>query len=494
MKKVILLTAFLTLLLSFLTQYLSFWAYVLLFFLFAVFSAVLLLSKNQKLLNFFFAFLLIALFCLKTLNCFSAIERAKTADGKNVDFEAIVVQSSAFYEFKDNKYAILQVVSDNEVFKKGEKVGYNYYTNELLKTGQKISGGFKVSSLHDSTNKYSFYSEGIYCFARPVSEVYITQGNNFHYNLLCKIQNFVNKNLQNNTKNSAVLISMIYGEKGYISPEFNEAVKMCGVSHVLVVSGLHFSLIFLVVSFLCGLIGLKGVKKDIALLIMAVFYMGLCGFSVSVIRVSLVFFIAFVSRRLRRIHTGIDSLIVALIIVLLINPFSIFSISFQLSFEATFGLLALFPEIKKNIDIRFKNRKIIKGLLNTAAVSLSAFVFTLPTVIYYFSYIATYTVVVNLLIGFAIPFMLGGSVIALLLCALGSTVLSGVAFFISDFFAEYFRGVVLKFSKLPFCVLVIKNNEIFIVLLLVSYLVVYELYTCKIRRSLVKYFKKEERK
>jgi hypothetical protein len=90
--------------------------------------------------------------------------------------------------------------------------------------------------------------------------------------------------------------------------------------------------------------------------------------------------------------------------------------------------------------------------------------------------------------------MLGGSVIALLLCVLGSTVLSNAALFVSDFFAEYFRGVVLFFSKLPFCIINIKNKEILVVLLLVSYLVVYELYTCKIRRSLVKYFKKEERK
>ncbi len=494
MKKVILLTAFLTLLLSFLTQFLPFWAYILLFFAFTSVSAVLLLSKNKKLFNCFFAFLLIALFCLKTVSCFSAIERAKTADGKHINFEAVVVESSVRYEFDDYKYAILKIVSDNEVFKKGEKVGYNYYTNTLLKTGQKISGEFKVLSLHDSTSKHGFYSEGIYCFVSPVSDATVTQGNNFHYNLLCKIQDFVNTNLLNNTKNSAVLISMIYGEKGYISPEFNQAVKMCGVSHVLVVSGLHFSLIFLIVSFLCSLIGLKGVKKDIALLLMAVFYMGVCGFSVSVIRVSLVFFVAFVSRRLKRIHKSIDSLIITLFIVLLINPFSIFSISFQLSFEATFGLLVLFPEIKKHIDIRFKNHKIINGLLSTAAASLSAFIFTLPTVIHYFSYIATYTVVVNLLIGFAIPVMLGGSVIALLLCALGSLVLSGVAFFVSDFFAEYFRGVVLFFSKLPFCVVNIKNKELFIVLLLVSYLVVYELYTCKIRRSLVKYFKKEERK
>lgn len=494
MKKVILLTAFLTLLLSFLTQFLPFWAYVLLFFVFIIISAVLLLSKNKKLFNFFFAFLLIAFFCLKTVSCFSEIERSKAADGKHISFEAVVVKSSVYYEYEDNKYAILKIVSDNEVFKKGEKVGYNYYTNELLKTGQKISGEFKVSSLHDSKLKYGFYAEDIYCFASPTSSVYITNGNNFHYNFLSKIQDFVNTNLHLNTKNSAVLISMIYGEKGYISSEFYEAVKMCGVSHVLVVSGLHFSLIFLVVSFLCSLIGLKGVKKDIVLLLMAVFYMGLCGFGVSVLRVSLVFFVAFVSRRLKRIHNSIDSLIIALIIVLLINPFSIFSISFQLSFESTFGLLVLFPEIKKHIDIRFKKHKFIKNILNTAAVSISAFVFTLPTVIYYFSYIAIYTVIVNVLIAFAVPFMLGGSVIALVLRALGSSVLSSAAFFVSDFFAQYFRGVVLFFSKMPFCILDIKNKEIFVVVLLAIYLVVYELYTCKIRRSLVKYFKKEERK
>lgn len=491
MKKVILLTSFIALLLSFLTKFLPFWAYALLFVLFVVFGVVFALSKNQKLFKLFFACLLIALFCLKTLSCFSVIENIAKIDGKNISFTAVVVESSAYYENEDYKYAVLKVESSNSPLKKGQKVGYNYYTNELLEIGQKVSGEFKVTAVSNTQNKYSFYANGIYCFARPVSELNVEQGNNFHYNALAKIQNFIKTTLRQNTKNSAVLISMLYGEKGYISDKLYEAVSMCGVSHVLVVSGLHFSLVFAIISFLCSLIGLKGVKKDIVLLFAAVFYVGLCGFSVSVLRVSLVFFLTFISRILKRIHTGLDTLIVALVIVLLINPFSVFSISFQLSFEATFGLFVLYPELKNRIHLRFKN-KTIKGLLNTAAASISAFVFTLPTVIYYFSYIATYTVVVNLLIGFAIPFMLCGSVIALLLCALGSTVLSGVAFFISDFFAEYFRGVVLKFSKLPFCVVNIKNKEWFIVLLLVLYLAVYELYTCKIRSSLVKYFKKEE--
>ncbi len=493
MKTVILLLALFALTLSLLLKFLPLWVYVCLFILLMLLSAVFLFSKNKNLIKWFFAALLLSLLCFRAVGCLSAIERAEKLNKRSVYFEAIVTESSAFYEFRETKLATLKIISSNSEIKKGEKVLYVYYLNTLLKVGQKVSGEFIITSFDDSEYINSYYADGIYCSAASEGDVFITNGNNIYHNTISKVQTFITKTLRANTKNSAVLISMIYGEKGYIGDSFYQAVKISGVSHVLVVSGLHFSLIFTLSSFLCSLLFLKGLKKDIAMLLIALFYMGVCGFSVSVIRVGIIFFLTFISRRLKRIHSSLDLLIAALVLVLLINPFSIFSISFQLSFEATFGLLVLYPEIKKHIDMRFKDNKTAKVLLNTAAVSLSAFIFTLPTVIYHFSYIAVYSVVVNVLIGFSIGFMLGGSVIGLLLTALGIKFLPRLAFLVSDFFAEYFRGVVLFFSKLPFSTLDIKYKDAFVVVLLVLYLVVYELYTCKIRNSLVKYFKKEER-
>ncbi len=143
----------------------------------------------------------------------------------------------------------------------------------------------------------------------------------------------------------AVLAAMCLGDDRYLTEETRQAFRSCGLPHLLVVSGLHLSVIIGAVYLLAHRLRLPrrltvGLTAAVLLL-----YSGLVGFSPSVCRAGAMVLVLLAGQWLRRPADGLNSMGLALCGILLCNPYALYDVGLQLSFSAAGGILALTPRL-----------------------------------------------------------------------------------------------------------------------------------------------------
>lgn len=205
------------------------------------------------------------------------------------------------------------------------------------------------------------------------------------------------------TDEACVVYGIFTGDKSYIGSSVKTDFKKAGISHVLSVSGLHLSILcWVIFSFLNFL----GVHKKIccaAIILCCLSFMAFTGFSVSLIRagvMTVLFYLAFLAGRK---SDPLTSLFFAGTIVILLNPYNVLNIGFQLSFFATLGILSssgligkINAEIDKFTGFKFIKR-ILKILVSSFGISLAAIFFTLPFTAYNFKTLSLISPLTNLL-------------------------------------------------------------------------------------------------
>ncbi len=187
---------------------------------------------------------------------------------------------------------------------------------------------------------------------------------------------------------SELLGAMMLGDKGRMSLDFKEKLNKVGIRHITAVSGLHILILSTIVA--SGL-SFLGKKKSFyfTLLIISLFIL-MIGFPASAIRAGIMSSLVLLSSMVGRLSSGLRSLILAGLVMLVFNPLLlIYDIGFQLSFLAAFGIIYLSPFIKRGFP--FKGGDIL-------ASTFSAYIFTMPILIYNFGEISFIGPLANLLI------------------------------------------------------------------------------------------------
>lgn len=483
MKRYVFVTAIVCLLLSVYSVYLDALFYIEVFIISFVLAGFFAFYK-KKCKGFAVCMACISLFCLLSINTITDINKVIDADGKKVYISSVVIESNEQRETEDTRYCTVKVLkSNNDILKRGDKACVYYEAFDNYAIGTRLDGEFKINAIEP--DRISFLADGVSCFL-SADYMRVTKGDIFLYNFCEKIQSFIKETLLNKTRNSGLLIAMLYGERGFISERLYDAVKTCGTSHILVVSGLHFTVICGAFIKFCNVFLRKQYVKNILLLIFMFCFSAVCGFSVSVTRVMIVYIVVMIYKGLGRFQNSLVGFCNALFIVLCIQPLAFHSVSFQLSFAATLGILVVYPLFSKAIYYRYNKRPLLKALLESAAVTLSACIFTFPTCVYYFGWISLVAIPVNVLIGFAVSGMLISSCIGLITALINLDFITKTVFFICDAFADYFIKIVKCFYRLPFATVRFKNTEILVIAVLFVYLAVYLTYTCKRRKNLIK--------
>jgi competence protein ComEC len=237
---------------------------------------------------------------------------------------------------------------------------------------------------------------------------------------------------------AGLLLGMVIGVKEEIPYSYNQALKNTGVIHVVVVSGQNLTLL---AGFILGLSQYLGRRKTIWVSICIVlFYIFLTGFQIPVIRAAIMFFMASFAKLYGREGDGVRVLILTALIMLIINPLWLISISFQLSFLATIGVVILAPEIVK------KSTFIPEVLRQDLCVTVAAQIMTAPILAFYFNQFSFVGLLVNLLVLWTIPFIMIFGAIALLV-SLISTTLASIVLLLPNTLLNYFVAVVDLFNK-----------------------------------------------
>ena len=134
----------------------------------------------------------------------------------------------------------------------------------------------------------------------------------------------------------------------------------------------------------------KLIKKTEYSLIITGLYVILTGAAFSSIRAFIMLSICNLALKFRKNNNSLSSFLISAIIILIIKPYAIFSLGFQLSYMAVLGIL-LFS--------KWINRKLFlfpKFIRSNIAVSLSAQIFTLPIIILHFNKVSILSIIANL--------------------------------------------------------------------------------------------------
>lgn len=205
----------------------------------------------------------------------------------------------------------------------------------------------------------------------------------------------------------AVIAAMAMGDKSALNQETKEAYSISGTSHILAVSGLHIGIIFQLIILLLG--GKRRSKLTIILSTTIVWaYVIFIGFPASAVRAATMLSIYSMVLLSLRPDPTLNTLALAYIIMVLVNPFNIFDIGFQMSFLAMGSILLFYPLF---FCLLSSHSNIIRAIWGLFCVSLAAQIGTLPLIVFYFGRISCYSLITSFI---AIP----AATLILYLCVL----------------------------------------------------------------------------
>lgn len=183
----------------------------------------------------------------------------------------------------------------------------------------------------------------------------------------------------------------------YKTPRFNDALVSSGTIHVVVVSGYNISLVF------NHLINLLRAQNNswgfFTAQIGAVIYALITGLEPPVVRAVIMVSIVLWARRYGKNSNLLFILLLSAIVMLLLGPRYLFSLSFQLSFLATLGLVVLASPVEGYVYKFFGSNVFVSDF----SASFAAQVFVLPLISYHFGRINLISPLVNSLVLWTIP-------------------------------------------------------------------------------------------
>jgi competence protein ComEC len=196
-----------------------------------------------------------------------------------------------------------------------------------------------------------------------------------------------------------------------------------GLAHILSISGTHFGLfsmfLFGIFSFLIKALPYRILQRitifltpsqGAALLCLPFIlaYLGLSGASIPAVRSFIMIDLFLLGLIIGRRGFWFNSLLFAAFIIVVWEPESIFSLSFQLSFLAILfiGFSLGNKEDKKRENEKKENRRVFRYIKNAVLLTLSASIGTAPLVAYYFHYFSIVSPISNLFIAPLIGFIL----------------------------------------------------------------------------------------
>lgn len=228
-------------------------------------------------------------------------------------------------------------------------------------------------------------------------------------------------------KELGILSALTLGYREDLDKGVQQAFSASGAMHVLAVSGLHTGIVWGLVVYLLSLGGWrkplyeeKGKRwlMNISAILLIWAYAFVTGLSPSVMRSALMLTFWSLSSMFSQHTSRWNPLLAAAVIILLINPLALWSISFQLSFAAVASIMLVGTWMQRAVVVRGRFWKRLVGLV---LVSVAAQIGTMPLSMHYFGQTSNYFAFTNLLVipmGYLL-LLLGFSTLAMSWCVVG---------------------------------------------------------------------------
>ncbi len=249
----------------------------------------------------------------------------------------------------------------------------------------------------------------------------------------------------------SVAEALLIGYRDDLDRDLVQSYSNTGVVHIIAISGLHLGMIY-------GLLILlfkpfnrykwSKIVKPLVILFVLWGFSFIAGAAPSILRSAVMFTFIVIGESIGRRTTMYNSLAASAFLLIVINPFSLWDVGFQLSYTAVLSIIVFQPYM--NRWLYFEN-KLLKKLWSLNAVTLSAQILTLPIVLYHFHQFPTLFMFTNL---FAVPF--SGLILYTELLLLVTYFIPHVALFIGKTIGwgvDIMNNFILRVDSLPFAVL-----------------------------------------
>ena len=205
---------------------------------------------------------------------------------------------------------------------------------------------------------------------------------------------------------ASLLAGIVLGVKRGLPDDLDASLKRTGTTHIVVVSGANITFVLLIIMSLSVYLGKN--KTLIIALVGVLFYVFLVGFDPPVLRALFMFLPILLAKFLGRDSDIFSNVLFAASIILFSNPLILKSISFQLSFFATLGLILLVPIFRELV-------RLPSILEESFLVSFAAQLMTLPIIVYNFHEFSIVSLFVNLLVIPMVPLITYGGFLFIVL-------------------------------------------------------------------------------
>ncbi len=174
---------------------------------------------------------------------------------------------------------------------------------------------------------------------------------------------------------------LILGIREDLDPERFGQFSKLGLTHILAISGLHVGVFLYVLGGLLRLARLPKEKVLLILLFAVPAYVLLTGGSPSVLRAGIMSMLGLAAARMGKLKDGLHLISAAALALLVVNPYVLNDISFQLSFIVTLGLILGVQPLRRCMP-PWKKHGWLPDLI---AVSVTAQLVSFPVTLYYFN-------------------------------------------------------------------------------------------------------------
>ncbi|HOP22238.1 MAG TPA: DNA internalization-related competence protein ComEC/Rec2 [Gammaproteobacteria bacterium] len=353
----------------------------------------------------------------------------------------------------------------------------SWYNNEtILKAGQSWVLEVKPKPIHGFKNPGSFdYAKWLfrqgYDATATVRQAELfeekTPGLLNHINRArSNIADLISENISN-PRVEGLIRALTIGDRSLIDFEDSQMFQQTGTAHIIAISGLHIGLVALIGIFIGRLFFAifpserfnRFKFEAVFTIFLALIYTLLAGASIPTLRALIMVFVFAISPIIKRNISRWISLSIALMLVLLFDPFSVLDVGFWFSFTAVAILIYVFtgrkPYHSKLISITKAQLMILIGLM--------------PLMLVIFNQINLLTPIINLIILPLVSLLLIPTIMFSLLITPVSSELGGLAFSLTEFISEIFLGILEFFKDFDYLVVSITSSGFLIIIGLIVF-------------------------
>ena len=329
-----------------------------------------------------------------------------------IDIEeyAIIISEPEETEYK--KVYNIKVVGNSENKNKKFILKINKNAKIDLKYGDliKLKGEYEKPSV---VRNYKGFDYSNYLKTKEIYGTIYAQQNNIKIlaenqinpisSTINKIRNNIiekSKQIIDNENLSGMLIGVLVGDTDYIDEETVNNFKNSSLAHILAVSGQHVTYIVLAVSYALNMSKVGKRAGNIISICILLLFMGITGYTSSVFRAVFMGLLIIMAKLVYRKADIYTSMALAMLIMLIKNPFSIYDIGLWLSYGGTIGMVIFNKIFDEKIEIKLKNsiaQKMVAFIKEMLTVTLSAQIMIIPIMALNFNQISVMFWLANIL-------------------------------------------------------------------------------------------------